>query len=632
MTLAASKSISKRLSQKILRITAAVFVAAVICVGIVSFNAIVLESRQNASRALSNNILEIEKVLTGVESASDMAARVVQIFGPVVNLDSISTGLLKADSALVACGIAFEPYKLRENEMYSLILSTQDEDTGEISTVKMDGEEYDYLTMDWYQIPKLTGQAYWNEPVYDEGGSSSMISTYSVPLFNRTGEFFGVLRADVSLEWLTRVAEKFRPYESAKTLLVGKSGTFISHPDKEKILNETIYTDCLDKADDKALAVCQKIMSGEPGISVMAFGEENYYAVYAPLQNGWRAIGLCSRRDFLKGAEKINVSLYLIVILGLIILYVTSRKTISKMTRPVTEFAYSAMNMSRGNFHARIPSVDTKDELLKLHDSLKYLQSSINDYISELKIATSNKERMESELSIASMVQRSMLIHTFPDDGADIFANLVPAKEIGGDLYDVIQDGKYLFFTVGDVSGKGVPAALFMAITRSAFRFAASLGLSVAESVSRINDNFCVGNEEGMFVTLFVARINLETLEMEYCNAGHNPVVIVGPDGKADFLRAKSNIAAGLFQGFSYVGESVRLEKGSRLIAYTDGVTEAEKKNKSQYGESRLIGFASGIKPESTSREVVENLFDSVREFTDGNERNDDITILTVTL
>ena len=119
---------------------------------------------------------------------------------------------------------------------------------------------------------------------------------------------------------------------------------------------------------------------------------------------------------------------------------------------------------------------------------------------------------------------------------------------------------------------------------------------------------------------------------MEYCNAGHNPLVIVTPDGKADFLHARPNIAAGLFSGFSYVGDSIQLEKGSRLLVYTDCITEAETKGKALYGEDRLLKFASGIKPGTTSREVVEGVISSVREFVSGNEQNDDITILTVSI
>lgn len=633
MSIAATKSISRRLSQKILRITTAVFLAAIICVGLFSYDAVVKESKLNAGRAISNSILEIENVLAFVESSSNMLASVVQSnFADSIEISHYTSEILQADSAVIACAIAFEPYKYREDLAYAMLLSSKDEKTGSVSTSVISADEYDYLTMDWYQISRLLGKSYWNDPVFDEGGSSRMIATYSVPLYDGKGDFLGVLRADVSLEWLTRVMDKFRPYKSAKTLVVGKNGSYISHPDKEKILNETIFTECLANGDEKTNAIFQKVMAGESGFSTIPFDGKKLFAVYAPFKNGWRAIGLCSRRDFLASAERINFSLSLIAILGLIVLYVASRKTISKMTRPVTEFAYSAMNMSRGNFHTKIPPVDTEDELLKLHDSLMNLQSSINDYISELKTTTSSKERMESELNIASMVQKSMLIHTFPNDNVDIFANLVPAKEIGGDLYDVIQEGKYVSLIVGDVSGKGVPASLFMAITRSAFRFATSLELSVAEAVSKINDNFCTGNEEGMFVTLFLARIDVETLEMEYCNAGHNPIVIVGPDGKADLLRAKSNIASGLFPGFPYVGESLQLEKGSRLIVYTDGVTEAETRGKAQYGEKRLIDFASGIKAEATSREVVESLFSDVKEFAAGNEQNDDITILTVSL
>lgn len=633
MTIAANKSISRRLSQKILRTTAAIFIAAIVCVAILSYYIAINESRQNANHAIRNSVLEIEKVLTNVESASNVVAKLAQAnYDISLDIRSLASDMLAANTSVTACGIALEPDRGNYGEIHRMILATRDENTGEIVTDVRDESEYDYLSMDWYQIAKLTGKSFWNEPVFDKGGSSRMIATYSIPLYDRRGRFFGVLRSDVSLEWLSHTIEKFRPYKSSNIVIVGKSGTFILHPDKEKVLNETIFTDCIANGDQKTLFLCQSVMKGEKGIAQIILNEKKYFAIYAPLENGWRAVGLCSRGEILRSARAISMSLFLIATLGLILLYRSSRKTISKMTRPITEFAYAAMNMSRGNFHVKIPAVHTNDELLKLHDSLNYLEASINDYISELKTATRTKERMESELYIASMVQKAMLIHTFPKGNADIYAELIPAKEIGGDLYDVFQDGKDIYFVVGDVSGKGVPAALYMAITRSAFRFATSLKLSVVEILSKINDNFCEGNEEGMFVTMFVAKINTETLEMEYCNAGHNPLVIVSPDGKADFLRAKPNIAAGLFSGFNYVGESVRLKKGSRLLVYTDGITEAETKGKALYGEDRLLKFASDIKPGATSREIVEGVISNVREFVSGNEQNDDITILTVSI
>lgn len=629
----ASRSLSKRLSRRILIITSAVFLAAIVIVGIVSVTSVRKGSNLNATRSLNNSILEIEKALTEVESATNMMGWVAMMASSDSankdGLNILTSQVISADTNIVSCSLAYEPYACVQDEYYYMV-SSQFDKSGKVVSRVLGGIEYDYLTMDWYQIAKYTQKPYWNDPEINDG---RMITSYCKPLFDMSGKFFGVLKADVSLDWLTSVVEKFKPYESSETVIISHNGSFLTHSDKSRILNWTVFTDAIEHQSEKELATCRKIIGGESGITNVRLDGVNSVMTYAPLENGWAAIGFCSRKDFFENAAVINITLYLIALIGLIALYWFSVKTISRLTQPLTEFTFSAMNMAKGNFHATIPTVETKDEIKRLHDSLSYLQSSINKYIGELKTTTSTKERIESELSIASNIQRAMLPSIFPKHSVfDIYADLVPAKEIGGDLYDVIQDGNFLHFVVGDVSGKGVPAALFMSITRSAFRFTSGLHLSVAESISKINDNFSDGNEGGMFVTMFAGSLNLETLELKFCNAGHNPTVIVNPDGSARFLRANPNIAAGLFPGFPYVEESIVLEKGSRLIIYTDGVTEAETKKKDQYGEDRLLEYASSIPADAGSKEVVDGLFASVREFAAGNEQNDDITILSISL
>ncbi len=169
------------------------------------------------------------------------------------------------------------------------------------------------------------------------------------------------------------------------------------------------------------------------------------------------------------------------------------------------------MNIAKGNFHAHIPEVKSEDEIKRLHDSLVYMVTSLNTFVTELKTSTASNERFESELNVANGIQMQMLPKNFPhEENMDIYAVLSPAKEVGGDLYDFFTKGDNLFIAVGDVSGKGVPASMYMAITKASFRFITHLGLDLAEGVSKINKAFSDGNDSGMFVTLFVARINMK--------------------------------------------------------------------------------------------------------------------------
>ncbi len=236
---------------------------------------------------------------------------------------------------------------------------------------------------------------------------------------------------------------------------------------------------------------------------------------------------------------------------------------------------------------------------------------------------------MESELNIASLIQLGILPRDFPkNDKVELNAFLHPAKEVGGDLYDFFIDGDTLHFAIGDVSGKGVPASLVMAITKSALRLSEGMNLSVAEVMSKINNHIESGNINSMFVTMFIGRLNLKTGELTYCNAGHNPLVIAEKGKLARFLDTKPNLAVGLFADFPFEMQTIQLTEGTHLVLYTDGVTEAETVDKQFYGEGRLLTCVDKSILESSN--VAQAVMNDVKLFVKNNEQNDDITIMSI--
>ena len=206
---------------------------------------------------------------------------------------------------------------------------------------------------------------------------------------------------------------------------------------------------------------------------------------------------------------------------------------------------------------------------------------------------------------------------------------LRPAREVGGDLYDFREKDGLLYFAVGDASGKGIPAALFAFLAGAGFRMATDMGLPPDEIVSRINALLCKDNGACMFVTLFVGRIDLSSGRMEYCNAGHTPLVVVPPGKGAEFLAAKKNIAVGVLDEYSYAQQEAVFAPGTMLLAYTDGVTEAERADHEQYGEGRLLAYASAHAKDAPSV-FVDGLERDLDAFTSGAEQYDDITALAV--
>ena len=590
---------------------------------------------ENSSNVLHTAISDVNGLFNSVEAATASTRWIIEehIDDPDY-MYTVTRNLVQNNDLIIGSAVAFEPNHFPEKGEYFSPYSCQYEEGGEVTSFQLGSNENDYFTSDWYQLPMLLGQSGWSEPYFDAGGGEQMMTTYSIPVKDKDGQNIAILTADVSLEKLTHVIGELQLYDNSYTILIGNSGAFISHWDPGKLLKSTIFSTALEMKSDDVFDIGRRMMDRESGSAefVSEDGNDSFIS-FGPLSNGWSVGVISEYEDVFASAKRLNLILILAMALGIALLYFVVWKMIRRLTLPITEFAYSAQAIAKGNFKARIPEVKTNDEVKRLQESLVYMEKSIDDYITELRTTTAANEKMERELNIASSIQMHMLSTNFPQtDKIDLHAVLHPAKEVGGDLYDFYLDGNKLYFVVGDVSGKGVPAALFMAITRSLFQYIVRFTHDIRTIVSQINDAVSDGNESNMFVTMFGGCIDLDTYEMEYCNAGHNPIVIIDPDGHAEYLHAKANLAAGLFGGFPYAGEKRQLSKGSRLIVYTDGVSEAENREKDLYGEDRLIGYAEGKLSGNPSESVVEGLLRSVKAFTDGNDQNDDITIMSVLL
>ena len=259
--------------------------------------------------------------------------------------------------------------------------------------------------------------------------------------------------------------------------------------------------------------------------------------------------------------------------------------------------------------------------LKKAHDDLKTAYDQLEE-------TTTAKERMESELRIARNIQMSMVPSAFPEiDGLDMYASMTPAKEVGGDLYNYIILDDKLYFCIGDVSGKGVPASLFMAIATRGFRTMALTGRTPAEIATRLNYELTENNEEGMFVTMFICRLDLKLRRLEYCNAGHNPPLIGNADGQYSFLDVVPNAPIGLWPGLEYEGEEIEYLSDRKMLLYTDGLNEAENRLQEQYGDERIVELLTSLSA-SSCRDIVEALKADTDRFRDGAEPNDDLTLL----
>jgi len=624
-----SHSIADRMSLSIITATALLFLVSMIWVFEYASDKVWEEAQARSYSSLENVQNGVEDITNHIETSANSLVWIINEHkSDSVFLFHLCEQFIRQNESVVSAQIAFEPFLFPSKGEYCCINACRDKD-GNILEAGFGAESYDYFTMDWYLLPKLLNHSSWTEP-YIEDNTGHLLTSYSIPIKDEFGVVTAVFCLDVSLNTLQEKMSKILTLNSSFVFILGCNGSFITHSDESLILSETIFSRAIETDNDDLYQLGLDMIAGKTGIAEhIGDNKKKLLVVYGPLSNGWSCGIACLYDVMFKSSLTFRNIFFIILAFILLTLFFISRKIIKKITEPISEFTFSAMSIAQGNFHATIPEVHTKDELKHLQESLHYLKSSINSYIGELKTTTASNERFESELNIANGIQMAMLSTDFPSRAEfDLYAKLSPAKEVGGDLYDFFIEGNRLYFAVGDVSGKGVPAALYMAITRSAFRFIAKLGFTMDEIVGHINNVFAEGNESNMFVTMFVGCIDLVTYEMKYCNAGHNPIVICESNGMAHYLYAKPNIAAGLFEGFKYQAESIFLQSGSRVVVYTDGVTEAERRDKEQYGEERLLEFSK--KRDDNSHDFTENLVNSVKDFTAGNEQNDDITILTI--
>lgn len=506
----------------------------------------------------------------------------------------------------------------------------------------------EYRKAEWYSKTKETGKSHWTKPFY-ESNDSVIITAYTTPLTDAEGKVYAVAAIDLNLNVMADSLQSLRPYPSAMLTVIDKDGMFVAHPNRDYIMNETMES-LIEKADYAPnMDILDEIKSGKRGKDEYYTKEDKMFLYYAPVaKNGWTITLEVPRKEIAKGYDKMFRAILMDMIIGIILLLLVSLFIIDRIAKPLEKFAEAARKIAHGDFNVKLPVVRERNELYDLRAALASMGSSLNKYMDDLEETTKSKAIIEGELNIARKIQMAMIPKIFPPyperEEVDIHASLVPAKAVGGDLYDYILDGDDFYFCIGDVSGKGVPASLFMAITRTLFRNIAVTKKSPAKIANAMNDAISEGNDENMFVTMYIGRCNIKSGELSFCNCGHNAPVtngvvvgqegeklLIGPSDNPHFLQhAPTNIPIGVFSGFEYQEIEMRINPGVSIFLYTDGVTEAENKQKVLYGEERLLSVIRDCTSASTAKEIVEKVDADIHEHTLLADQSDDITMLCV--
>ena len=627
------KSFSLRLSLYILFVTSTIFLLAFWIYFGQARRSVSEEAVERAQVKLENTILQIDKVLEAVEIAvKNMSWLVADKLDYPDYMYALTQQILRSNPYVVGSAIAFEPGYYPEKGVLFSPYSYRSEKG--IRSKQLGTEDYEYHYMDWYLIPKLLGTPYWSEPYFDEGGADMVMTTYSLPLYDSSGKMYAVFTADISLEWFTDKVKEIKPYPNSRNYMIGRGGTFLVNDRKEAILNESFFARPLENGDEELMRTGHQMINGKKGMTSFNREGVSFNIFYAPVQaTGWSVSVVCLHDDVFAGVDSLRNRVLTILMFGLLFLTGFCYFTVRRLTNPLARFAGSANEIAKGNFHAELPVIKSKDEMKTLHDSFGTMQQSLVDYIDELKKTTASKERIESELRIARSIQMSMVPKIFPPfperEDVDLYAKLIPAKEVGGDLYDFFIEDNKLYFIVGDVSGKGVPASLVMAVTCRLFRTIAEHLHTPAEIVKALNDTLAENNDSNMFCTAFLGVLDLKTGNMQYCNAGHNAPIMLASSSEVKFMEVKPNLPLGLFGDFPYEGQECDITKETSLFLYTDGVTEAENTTKVLYSDERLLDLLDKQR-KNMPQTIVDIVLDDVNKHADGAEQSDDITIMCV--
>ncbi len=626
------RKLSVRVSIWVVLFAAFIFIAALGFLFYQSREAVRQEAISHATQILDKTSLRVEGILNRAEVATQMTEWLIQRHPDKADSMFVySHGMLLNNPDFYTCSIAFEPYYFNQYGRYFSAYSKHVGDS--IRTLQGGSDYYQYFFMDWYLMPQLLDKPCWTEPYMDLDAPTNtyeMVTSYCQAIKNKQGEFIGVINTSLSLNWLSHTISAVKPYPNSYSIMIGRGGTYFVHPDTTKITRHTIFTQTMETPDTAMTALGHAMQRGEEGMKRMTIDDKDCYVFYKPLgKTGCSMAIVCPESDIFGGFDRLRHTVMGIVFVGLLLMLYFFIKIITRELSPLHRLAKEAETIASGQFDTKLPDFQRNDEIGQLSHSFGNMQQSLVRYIDELKETTAQKASIESELNVASNIQMSMLPSVFPDrEGLDMYASMTPAKEVGGDLYGYLLKDDNLYFCLGDVSGKGVPASLFMAQVTRLFRTLANQQLPPAEICTHMNDALSGDeNPTNMFVTLFIGMLDLQSGHLSFCNAGHNPPIIGGGANHGEFLEMKPNFPIGVLPGLEFEGEEIANIHGRALFIYTDGLNEAENREHEQFGDERLLDILRNTHFNS-AKQVIETLAAEVEKHRDGADPNDDLTMM----
>ncbi|MBQ9558726.1 MAG: SpoIIE family protein phosphatase [Bacteroidaceae bacterium] len=582
-----------------------------------------------------NTVPDIENTLQDPDRMQDIMRRIVEL-----------------NPSVRGCGISFrENYYPRKGRLFCPYALRNDSDS--IVVMKnVGGVEQDYLTAEWFTEGLKAKEGYWSKPFFDSIDQQPLVA-FLLPIRDQRDSTVAVLGIDVSLDklfcdsldiWQIEKprGEKWDATNKMYVFVIDSSGTYLEHPDSKRIIHENYYSYAKKTDDTRDDYLGNKMtkreseanIAGDISEGIVIDGEKVIVSYESIRHTPWCMALVFPSLFFDIIGYVFGGFLLFFILIGLIVVFFAGRRGIKKATEPLKQLAASADEVAKGHFDTPLPDITSRDEIHLLRDSFGNMQRSLTRYIEELKSTTTQKASMERELKISHDIQMNMLPKTFPPfpnrNDVDIYGSLTPAKQVGGDLFDFFIRDERLFFCIGDVSGKGVPASLVMATTQSLFRSTATHASEPAAIVNALNTSLTAHNDTGMFVTLFVGALDLKSGHLLYCNAGHDAPLLIA--NEVGLLPCAPNLPIGVEGEWDFTQQETTLSHATTLFLYTDGLSEAMDTAGHQFGKQRIHEQAEALLANDVTnpKTFIGEIAKAVHQFVGTAEQSDDLTMLAI--
>jgi len=556
---------------------------------------------------------------------------------------SISVGNFAAFQEAVGGGIWYEPFAIHPQQRYICFYAFEDPEIGLVRyDPDFESEVYDYHTQMWYTtIKERTKQdkVAWTVPYYDDSGTNALMTTVGAAIYDEQDRFVGMSTVDWVLESMLERLSTIKPTINSFVLL--------GCPYEDSIISCTMQDGLsLIGSSLSSLHWYESIQfeGDEVKIQNLQLNSIEFLSFSRLLSNGWIFSVQIPHKEIYREIEQRNNQFIAIFVFSfLFLLYIAYFFVSHYVNNPLKKFTRDVLELGSGNLDKQI-EIKTHDEIGALGKAFNKMTVELKTSIERMALESAEKERIGTELNIANQIQKSMLPCIFPPypdrQEFDLYAIMQPAKEVGGDFYDYFfLDDNTLAVVIADVSGKGVPAALFMVITKTLIKNNAQTGKSPAEVLAIVNNLLCENNEALMFVTCLLGYIDLTNGKFLFVNAGHNSPLLytyhrsdspsIENKKQFEYLKTPNDLSLAILENTKYQIHEVLLQPEDVLYFYTDGVTEAFSTSGKLLGEDRLLTIVNNhsVLP---LKNFIRSVKEEVDHFSQGEEQSDDITMLVL--